>query len=277
VKILASIRLKGNNENIKVKIPTSDIFIHSIYIESAQKIFYNPFLFYHKHGNNFSKIENNKKETIEIIRNCIDETIREMLPFDEILQEYLVNALNENTENADSGSDSESGSESDSDSGDSDYLKGDDIADSDVDESEDYKDPEDDVKNVSTTGPIGNTTGIVPGTQNTNNFIQDSDDDSDPEPDNLRDYSYSNNIPQNVSQNIPNQVNQNSQYSQYSNNNNVPNVSQNIPNQVNQNSQYSQYSNNNNVPNVPQNIPGPSGYSETPRALSTDNKCSFFD
>jgi hypothetical protein len=42
VKILASIRLKGNNENIKVKIPTSDIFIHSIYIESAQKIFYNP-------------------------------------------------------------------------------------------------------------------------------------------------------------------------------------------------------------------------------------------
>ena len=32
VKILASIRLKGNNDNIKVKIPTSDLFIHSIYI-----------------------------------------------------------------------------------------------------------------------------------------------------------------------------------------------------------------------------------------------------
>jgi hypothetical protein len=101
VKILASIRLKGNNENIKVKIPTSDIFIHSIYIEAAQKIFYNPYLFYHKFGNNFSKIENNKKETIEIIRLCVDETIREMLPFDEILQEYLVNALNDNTDNND--------------------------------------------------------------------------------------------------------------------------------------------------------------------------------
>jgi len=78
VKILASIRLKGNNENIKVKIPTSDIFIHSIYIEAAQKIFYNPYIFYHKYGNNYSKIENNKREIIEIIRNCVDETIREM-------------------------------------------------------------------------------------------------------------------------------------------------------------------------------------------------------
>jgi len=244
VKILASIRLKGNNENIKVKIPTSDIFIHSIYIESAQKIFYNPFLFYHKHGNNHILIENNKKQTIEIIRNCVDETIREMLPFDEILQEYLVNALNENTENADSGSDSDSVSDSDSDS---DYLKGDDIADSEVDDTEDYKDPEDDVKNVSTS--LGK-----------NNFIQDSDSDSDPEPDNFGDYSSSSNIP-----------------------NNIPNVQQNIPNQINQNSQYSQYSNNNNIPNVPQNVPstpGPtecSGYSGTPQVLSTDNKCSFFD
>jgi len=32
VKILASIRLKGNNDNIKVKIPTCEIFIHSVYI-----------------------------------------------------------------------------------------------------------------------------------------------------------------------------------------------------------------------------------------------------
>ena len=56
VKILASIRLKGKNENIRVKIPTSDIFIHSIYIESAQQFFYNPFLFYHR-TNEFGNIQ----------------------------------------------------------------------------------------------------------------------------------------------------------------------------------------------------------------------------
>ena len=37
VKILASIRLKGKNENIRVKIPTRDIFIHSIFTEIRLK------------------------------------------------------------------------------------------------------------------------------------------------------------------------------------------------------------------------------------------------
>ena len=111
VKILASIRLKGKNENIRVKIPTSDIFIHSIYIETAQQIFYDPFLFYHK----TNEVQKNKRNVIEIIRLSVDETIRQMLPFDNILQEYLANALNDNAESGDSESDSESeDSESDS-------------------------------------------------------------------------------------------------------------------------------------------------------------------
>ena len=158
VKILASIRLKGNNENIKVKIPTSDIFIHSIYIESAQKIFYNPYLFYHI-NNNFRETENNKKQVIEIVNISIDETIRQMLPFDEILQEYLVNALNDN---ADKSSDSESSDSELSDS-DDEYLNADDIANSDVDDTEDYN--EDEIKNINTSG-----TG--------NDFIHNSDEDN---------------------------------------------------------------------------------------------------
>jgi len=96
VKILASIRLKGNNENIRVKIPTSDIFIHSIYIESAQDIFYDPYLFY-----NTKRVQENKEVVKGIIRNSIDETIRQMLPFDDILQEYLVNALDSDNDLSD--------------------------------------------------------------------------------------------------------------------------------------------------------------------------------
>ena len=111
VKILASIRLKGKNENIRVKIPTSDIFIHSIYIESAQQFFYNPFLFYHR-TNEFGNIQKNKYHVKEIIRDSVDETVRQMLPFDNILQEYLANALDENIENV---SDSDQSNESFSD------------------------------------------------------------------------------------------------------------------------------------------------------------------
>jgi hypothetical protein len=112
VKILASIRLKGNNDNIKVKIPTCDLFVHSIYIETAQQIFYEPFLFYHR-NNNFAEIQKNKKYVRELISYAVDETIRQMMPFDHILQEYLKNALEDNAEYTDS--ESEESEESDTD------------------------------------------------------------------------------------------------------------------------------------------------------------------
>jgi hypothetical protein len=110
VKILASIRLKGNNDNIKVKIPTCEIFTHSIYIEAAQQIFYDPLLFYHKNGN-FNQIQKNKKYVREIIFSAVDESIRKMMPFDHILEEYLKNALDDNAEYTDSDSESESDEE----------------------------------------------------------------------------------------------------------------------------------------------------------------------
>jgi len=101
VKILASIRLKGNNDNIKVKIPSCELFIHSVYIESAQQIFYDPMLFYHK-TNNFNQVQKNKRYVKEIIENAVEESIRKMMPFDHILEEYLKNALDDNAEYTDS-------------------------------------------------------------------------------------------------------------------------------------------------------------------------------
>ena len=142
VKILASIRLKGNKENIRVKIPTSDIFIHSIYIETAQQIFYDPMLFYHKNEN----IQKNKKQVGEIIRYSIDETIRQMLPFDNILQEYLANALNDNADNdSDSGSEESEVSDPDEES-----LHGDDLIES--EEESDEEDPLETIKQINTSG-----------------------------------------------------------------------------------------------------------------------------
>ena len=136
VKILASIRMKGKNENIRIKIPSSDIFIHSIYIESGQQFFYNPHPFNIGNNNDYSKIQNNKEIIFQVIGNCIEETIRQMLPFDKILQEYLANALGSDVSDT---SESESESESDSDE---ESLHGNDINGSEVG-SEDPEDPED--------------------------------------------------------------------------------------------------------------------------------------
>ena len=153
VKILASIRLKGKNENIKVKIPTSEIFIHSIYIESAQRFFYDPFLFHHK-IKNFGQIQKNRENAIKNIRDSVSETIRQMLPFDNILQEYLANALNDDSDgdSDDSGDDSDEGSGEDS----GDSLNGDNIVNDtqflDEDEDEYSTDEENNVKNINTGG-----------------------------------------------------------------------------------------------------------------------------
>ena len=136
VKILASIRLKGNNDNIRVKIPTSDIFIHSIYIEAAQQIFYDPFLFYHR---NKTSIQENKEQVRRIIRYSVDETIRQMLPFDDILKEYLANALNDDLESNSESESEKSESDSDEESLHGDRLVNDEEFETDSEQSDDPK------------------------------------------------------------------------------------------------------------------------------------------
>ena len=49
VKILYCVKLGGQSENIRIKIPTSDIFIHAIYCKAAEMIYYNPYDFANYH------------------------------------------------------------------------------------------------------------------------------------------------------------------------------------------------------------------------------------
>ena len=62
-------------------------FIHKIYIECARDIWNNPYLFYH----NYPPIElkRNQRDTIQLIKDCIKEAIRKLLPIKHILQIYL--------------------------------------------------------------------------------------------------------------------------------------------------------------------------------------------
>ena len=87
VKILASVRLGGSHSNIKIKIPTIEIFIHSVYVAGAECFYYDPEPFTDLiDRTNVDKI----KETIE---SNIDDTISSMIPIQNILQEYLCNTF----------------------------------------------------------------------------------------------------------------------------------------------------------------------------------------
>ena len=69
-------------QNIKI-----EDFIHKIYIECARELWSNPYLFYH----NYPPIElkRNQRDTILLIKDCIKEAIRKLLPVKHILEIYL--------------------------------------------------------------------------------------------------------------------------------------------------------------------------------------------
>ena len=96
VKILAAIKLKGNSKNIKIKIPTTNIFIHKIYTSCAKFFYYEP-QYYHVHRS-FHKNENNRKNRLAKINEKISSTISDMLPVQEVLEEYLTGGFDSNSE-----------------------------------------------------------------------------------------------------------------------------------------------------------------------------------
>lgn len=62
-------------------------FIHKCYIECAREIYTNPYLFSHKYTPR--KQKENHRLIIELVKKCIVNAIRKMLPVKDILKEYL--------------------------------------------------------------------------------------------------------------------------------------------------------------------------------------------
>ena len=67
-------------------IKTTD-FIHKVYIECARDVWNNPFLLYHNYPP--IEIKRNQRDCMIMIKDCIKEGIRKMLPVQHILQLYL--------------------------------------------------------------------------------------------------------------------------------------------------------------------------------------------
>lgn len=86
-KILTSIGPNNTFNKINVTIPKTTSFIHKSYINLARELWKNPYLFNesvpgHEYQRNCKEIEN-------IIKQCIEGTIRQLLPIKEILREHL--------------------------------------------------------------------------------------------------------------------------------------------------------------------------------------------
>ena len=72
-------------------------FIHKVYIECAREIWNNPYLLYHNYPP--IEIKRNQRDCMCIIKDCIKEAIRKLLPVKHILQIYLGEDIELNNDN----------------------------------------------------------------------------------------------------------------------------------------------------------------------------------
>jgi hypothetical protein len=75
-----------NQSSYYQAIKTSD-FVHRVYIECAREIWNNPYLMFHNYPP--IEIKRNQRDCMAIIKDCIKESLRKMLPVKHILQIYL--------------------------------------------------------------------------------------------------------------------------------------------------------------------------------------------
>jgi len=86
-KILTSIGNSKSFQKINLTIPKTGTFIHKCYINAARELWKNPYLFNENvPGHEFQK---NNKGIEDIIKRCIENTIRKSLPIKDILKEHL--------------------------------------------------------------------------------------------------------------------------------------------------------------------------------------------
>lgn len=71
--------------------------IHKIYIESARDLWNNPYLFYHNYPH--FELKKNQRDSMILIRRCIEEAIRKIIPLNFILKKYLGNNVSKKINN----------------------------------------------------------------------------------------------------------------------------------------------------------------------------------
>ena len=82
-----TVKKQNNIDPAYYKDIKSTVFIHKIYIECARELWNNPYLLYHEYQP--LEIKRNQRDCLAIIKDCIREAVRKLLPVKHILQIYL--------------------------------------------------------------------------------------------------------------------------------------------------------------------------------------------
>ncbi len=112
-----------DDPDLNVTIPNIKNFIHKVYINCAREFYINPYIVDDRVSRSLMdniKIQKNIKYSIELIDSCIEKTVQECIPIQDILEKFLNSSNNNYKSESDSDSEvependqqSENGSES---------------------------------------------------------------------------------------------------------------------------------------------------------------------
>jgi len=84
VKILSSVRISNDARKIQIKLPTNEVFIHRCYVNAAKDIYADPFIIQEDIIDSVNLIKMTQR-----ICECINVSIKELLPIPQILETYM--------------------------------------------------------------------------------------------------------------------------------------------------------------------------------------------
>ena len=84
VKILSSVRLNSENKKLSLKLPTNEVFVQTCYNNAAKDLYKDPYI-YHEEQSEYVRDD---KLTQRFV-TCIENTVKELLPVQQILQTYM--------------------------------------------------------------------------------------------------------------------------------------------------------------------------------------------
>lgn len=86
VRILSAVKIGTTTKKFKLDLPSTESFVHDVYVRTAKALYSNPLLFSDRR---YSRLSDNRKEVYVLIQECIEESIRHLLPVKSILESYL--------------------------------------------------------------------------------------------------------------------------------------------------------------------------------------------
>jgi hypothetical protein len=84
VKILSAVRLSQDTKKMSVKLPTNEVFIHTCYKNAAKDLYKDPYVFTENQS------EHSRNDALyERFALCVENTVKELIPVQQILQTYM--------------------------------------------------------------------------------------------------------------------------------------------------------------------------------------------